>query len=311
MRGRCCAPEDIHDASRVAHTLGIPHFAFDRRELFEQEVVRPFVESYLAGQTPSPCVRCNRGVKMRELLAVADRLGARWVATGHYARVRQGAAGPELLRGCDVQKDQSYFLHMLRPDELERLLFPLGEATKGEVRAEALELDLPGATKGESQELCFVPSGRYDAFVDARADGRRRPGPILGPDGAEVGRHGGVHRFTVGQRKNLGVALGERVYVTRVDAESGAVHLGREEALLCREARLDECVLAPDQRLPLRCQVAVRYRGQPHPAVVEIGENSAVHVRFDEPVRAVVSGQVAVFYEGERVLGGGLIQSGC
>ena len=184
-RGRCCAPEDQHDARRVADRLGIAHYTFDRRELFERHVVRPFVDAYLAGETPSPCVACNRGVKMRELLPLADRLGARWIATGHYARVVEEAGRPRLYRGRDRRKDQSYFLHMLRPDELGRLLLPLGDSTKEEVRAEALARGLPGATKGESQELCFVGAGRYADFVGARAEGRIRPGPRL--DGAGGG----------------------------------------------------------------------------------------------------------------------------
>src|SRR5262245_13658784 len=165
VRGRCCAPEDQHDARRVADHLGIPHYTFDRRELFREHVVAPFVDAYLDGRTPSPCVACNRSVKLRELFPLADRLGAAFVATGHYARVTREADGrARLYRGRDRGKDQSYFLHMLREDELARLLLPLGDATKEEVRAEALARRLPGATKGESQELCFVPTGRYDAF---------------------------------------------------------------------------------------------------------------------------------------------------
>ncbi|HYQ31092.1 MAG TPA: tRNA 2-thiouridine(34) synthase MnmA, partial [Polyangiaceae bacterium] len=179
VKSRCCAPEDVHDARRVADLLGIPHYAFDRRELFQREVVAPFVESYLEGETPSPCVRCNRGVKIRELFQLADRLSAARVATGHYARVLANGTNFELHRGRDHGKDQSYFLHMLGQDALSRLIFPLGDSDKPEIRAEALRLDLPGAQKGESQELCFVPTGRYDAFVAERAPERVRPGPIV------------------------------------------------------------------------------------------------------------------------------------
>src|SRR5262245_17225893 len=188
-RGRCCAPEDQHDARRVADALGIAHFTFDRRDLFQRHVIRPFVDAYLHGETPSPCVACNRSVKLRELFPLAERLGARLVATGHYARVIEDAGRARLFRGADRQKDQSYFLHMLREDELRRVVFPLGESTKAEVRAEALRRALPGAAKGESQEICFVSSGSYASFVEERAAGRVRPGPVLAPDGRAVAAH--------------------------------------------------------------------------------------------------------------------------
>jgi tRNA-specific 2-thiouridylase len=308
VKSRCCAPEDVHDARRVADLLGIPHYAFDRRELFQREVVAPFVESYLEGETPSPCVRCNRGVKIKELFHLADKLGAARVATGHYARVVANGPVFELHRGRDHGKDQSYFLHMLGQEALARLVFPLGESDKPEIREEALRLALPGAQKGESQELCFVPTGRYDSFVAERADGRMRPGPILDEQGQKVGEHEGIFRFTLGQRKNLGVSLGQRAYVVGVDAESATVTLGSSESLYSSSAGLVEVALAADLELPLRCGVQVRYRGNPAPAEVRrVGD--AVHVFFDEPERAVVPGQFAVFYDGERVLGGGMIRS--
>ncbi len=308
VKSRCCAPEDVHDARRVADLLGIPHYAFDRRELFQREVVAPFVESYLEGETPSPCVRCNRGVKIKELFQLADRLSAERVATGHYARVVQQGSGFELHRGRDHGKDQSYFLHMLGQDALSRLIFPLGESDKPEIRAEALRLNLPGAQKGESQELCFVPTGRYDAFVAERADGRLRPGPILDEQGQKIGEHEGVFRFTLGQRKNLGVALGQRAYVVGVDAQNATVTLGSADSLYSGSAELTEVALAAGLSLPLRCEAQVRYRGAPALAEVRrVGE--AVQVFFDEPQRAVVPGQFAVFFQGERVLGGGMIRS--
>ncbi len=307
VRGRCCAPEDIHDARRVADVLGIPHYAFDRRQEFEREIVTPFVESYLKGETPSPCVRCNRGVKMRELFRLADQLGAERVATGHYARIRREGEVLQLLRARDTTKDQSYFLHMLGQPELMRLAFPLGDSEKHEVRAEAERLGLPGAGKGESQELCFVPTGRYDELVSARAADRLRPGPIVDADGRVVGSHGGVHRFTRGQRKNLGVALGERAFVVDIDAASATVRLGSREQLAASVAELDELSLATDVCLPLRAEVAVRYRGEAYPAEVRAAPGGGAQVRFDSPVRAVVPGQFAVFYQGDRVLGGGRI----
>lgn len=310
VQGRCCAPEDVHDARRVADRLGFPHYAFDRRELFEREVVAPFVDAYLSGETPSPCVRCNRGVKIHELLRLADRLGASRIATGHYARLVRDEVGLSLLRARDAAKDQSYFLHMLPDAVLERLLFPLGDLTKAEVREQALRLDLPGAAKGESQELCFVPTGRYDELVEARAPERVRPGPIVDASGRQVGVHAGVHRFTVGQRRNLGVAVGQRAYVVGVDVASGVVRLGDRRELECREASLGEVTLRDRVTLPLECEVVVRYRGRPTRArLVEDGPEGA-RVLFAEPVAAVVPGQFAVFYDGERVLGGGVIRRG-
>jgi tRNA-specific 2-thiouridylase len=313
-KGRCCAPEDQYDARRVADHLGFPHFTFDRRELFQEQVVGPFVDAYLAGRTPSPCVSCNRTVKLRELFPIAARLGARFVATGHYARVEHTEGAPASLhRGRDPEKDQSYFLHMLRPDELDRLMLPLGDATKAEVRAEAEAADLPGAKKGESQELCFVASGRYDTFVEERADGRVRPGPLLAPDGRVLGTHGGIHRFTIGQRKGLGVSLGRPAFVVGVDAESSSVQLGYEEDILATGATLSaEIVFGEEVRFPLAATVKVRARhdGERAELVREAapGGGDRIVIRFEKPVRAVSPGQIAVAYDGTRVLGGGRIE---
>lgn len=310
-KGRCCAPEDQHDARRVADVLGIAHFTFDRRELFREKVVDPFVDAYSEGQTPSPCVACNRTVKMRELFALAPRLGAAKVATGHYARVVWEQGRARLYRGVDRTKDQAYFLHMLREDELARMLFPLGESTKEEVRAEALKRALPGASKGESQELCFVPSGHYGPFVHERADPARvRPGPIVDREGRVVGRHEGVHAFTVGQRKGLGVALGKPSYVLEIDAETSTVRVGGEEGLLAWGAILraggDFC---DDARFPLdNVCVRVRARHEGERARVEARRDGSLLVRFETPVRAVSPGQVAVVYRGDRVLGGAVIE---
>jgi tRNA-specific 2-thiouridylase len=309
VRGRCCAPEDLHDARRVSDKLGIFHYTYDRRELFDKTVVTPFVDAYLKGVTPSPCVSCNRGVKMQELWQIADDLAADSIATGHYARVDHSSDPAQLLRARDARKDQSYFLHMLPPEMLRRLIFPLGEAQKDQVRQEALDLGLSGAGKGESQELCFVPAGRYDEFVSERAPERLRPGKIVDEAGRALGEHTGIHRFTLGQRRNLGVATGQRAYVIGVDAESNDVQLGPKERLLARGARLSGVSLAPDVLLPLRCQVAVRYRGTLIETVVQRSGESGLELRFSEPALAVVPGQYAVLYRGDRVLGGGAIES--
>ena len=320
--GRCCAPEDQYDARRTADALGFAHYTFDKRELFAKTVVEPFVDAYLAGETPSPCTACNRGVKLAELFAIADKLGARFVATGHYARIvkEEGSDGrdegiPRLAAGLDASKDQSYFLYATPRAWLERLVFPLGESTKSEVRAEAVARDLPGATKGESQELCFVGAGAgaYARFVEERAKDRVRPGAIVDHAGRVVGQHAGVHRFTVGQRKGLGVALGEPVFVSKIDPESATVHLAPADAgvLVSTAAELDDVSLADGVELPAPARVRIRYRHEGARAVVTRPGDSAsatARIAFDEPVRAVTKGQVAVLYDAsDRVLGGGRI----
>jgi tRNA-uridine 2-sulfurtransferase len=311
---RCCAPEDQYDAHRTADALGIPHFTFDRRELFARTVVEPFVEAYLAGETPSPCAACNRGVKIAELVALADKLGAARVATGHYARAGRDPDGTPFVReGRDPSKDQSYFLYASKGAEIERLIFPLGESTKSEVRAEAIARGLPGATKGESQELCFVGQGAhaYAAFVEARAASRVRPGPIVDADGRIVGTHDGVHRFTVGQRKGLGVALGKPAFVTSIDAAAATVRLGDETALASRGAEVDDLLCAPGITLPRKARVRIRYRHEGAFGTVEGEAGGRGTITFDGPVRAVSRGQVAVFYDGDRVLGGARIARAC
>jgi tRNA-specific 2-thiouridylase len=312
---RCCAPEDQYDARRVADVLGFAHYTFDRRALFARSVVEPFVEAYLRGETPSPCTACNRGVKLAELFALADRLGAARVATGHYARIiRERDGTPRLAMGSDRAKDQSYFLYATPRAWLERLVFPLGISTKAEVRAEAVARALPGAQKGESQELCFVAGGphAYAQFVGARAGGRVRPGPIVDESGRAVGTHEGVHRFTIGQRRGLGVALGRPAFVVGIDPKTATVHLGPEDALVAQGARLADVTLADGISLPARARVRVRYRHDGDEATVSDEAPAAPEVRtarvvFQRGVRAVTRGQIAVLYDDDRVIGGGRI----
>jgi tRNA-specific 2-thiouridylase len=312
--GRCCAPEDQYDARRTADALGFPHYTFDRRELFRQRVVDPFVEAYLEGETPSPCTACNRTVKLGELEGIARRLGATRIATGHYARAGRSAQGhARILEAKDARKDQSYFLYATPHSLVEKMLFPLGESHKPEVRAEAVARDLPGATKGESQELCFVGQGdhAYVGLVEERADKARiRPGPIVDADGRVVGRHEGVHRYTVGQRRGLGVAVGKPAFVSRIDPSTGTVTLGDAGDLLAREVDLEDVHLAEGATLPSRARVRIRYRHEgAFGHVLPLGPPGERRARvvLDEPVRAAVRGQIAVFYEGDAVLGGGRI----
>ena len=307
--GRCCAPEDQYDARAAADAIGIPHYTFDRRELFARDVVAPFVDAYLEGATPSPCVHCNRSVKMYELFGIADRLGARFIASGHYAKTAVHEGRTALFRGRDTHKDQSYFLHTLvASPSLDRLVLPLGDATKEEVRRDAVDRDLPGANKGESQELCFVPKGGYDAFVAARAGGRIRPGPIVDDRGAVVGHHEGIHGFTVGQRKGLGVALGAPMFVAALEPATSTVRLARAGELAFTEATLEEGTFAPDVAFPrdVTLQVRARHRGV-KATLVKDDRSKRIRARFKEPVGAVSRGQFAVAYDGDRVLGGATI----
>ncbi len=306
QRGRCCAPEDLRDAARVSAQLGIAHYVFDRRAQFERRVVEPFVEGYLAGTTPSPCVECNRTIKFPELFRIADLLGAERVATGHYARIVPEHGRHSLHKGLDANKDQSYFLYALTPAERARIEFPLGAADKQHVRREAMERGLCGASKGESQELCFVPTGRYDALIERRAQARVRPGPIVAADGRILGQHRGIHRFTIGQRRNLGVAAGQRAYVVAIEPQAGVVRLGPSTHLTCESALVSDWVLEDDLVLPLSAQCAIRYRSQLHEACVE-RFSQQLRLTFHEPVRGVVPGQHAVLYIGSRVVGGGRI----
>ena len=313
--GRCCAPEDQYDARRVADFVGFPHFTFDRRDAFRTQVVEPFVDAYLAGPTPSPCTTCNRSVKLGELLALAKRLGATKVATGHFARIERDETGRAFVaEAVDRRKDQSYFLYSVPEELVEMLVFPLGESTKDEVRAEAVARSLPGATKGESQELCFVGqgAGAYAKFVEERAGDRRTAGTLVDEAGKVLGRHEGIHKFTVGQRKGLGVALGHPAFVTRIDGRTGVVVLGSEEGLAVRECSVEDACFSPGVTFPFRARVRVRYRHEGAPAIVRRDESGEIRVVFDEPVRAVTTGQVAVFYDPAspilaRVYGGGKI----
>jgi tRNA-uridine 2-sulfurtransferase len=307
---RCCAPEDVEDARRVCRQLGIPHYTLDRRDSFEHEIVQPFVDSYFSGRTPSPCARCNTLIKIPALLRVAQLLGAPRVATGHYARVVKTRSGSlRIARGLDRRKDQSYFLYSLGPSVLHRLVLPLGDHDKSSVRQESRQRGLLGWDKGESQDLCFVPSGDYVQFVQGRAPDRVRPGQLLGPCGQLLGEHPGCHRFTVGQRKGLGVQSQSNSawFVTQIDAEQAIVRLGSDADLLSRTVSIDRPSLAEGLQLPVRASVQVRYRHQGQTALLQ-ANGQGLRVVFDEPVRAAAIGQIAVAYDqDDSVMGGGAI----
>ncbi len=306
--GRCCAPEDRDDARRVCDHLGLPHYVVDERALFRERVVDPFVAAYAAGTTPAPCVQCNQHVKLTRLVALADAFGATHVATGHYARIAYDTAGaPRLLRGRDPEKDQSYFLFGATSALLSRLLFPLGEMTKDETRAAGRAQSLPTSDKPDSQELCFVPDGDVGSFVE-RAGASAAQGSIVDESGAVLGAHAGVHRFTVGQRRGLGLAGGAPPrYVLRIVNDTGDVVVGPDSALAATTLRARDVawtLARPDA--PFDGEVRVRHRHTPAAARITPTDDG-FEAEFVEAQRAVTPGQAAVVYRGEEVVAGGFI----
>jgi tRNA-specific 2-thiouridylase len=318
LPSRCCSLDDVYDARRVAAELGFPFYVLNLEREFERDVVGPFVASYLGGETPIPCVACNSRLKFAALDRMAESLGCERVATGHYARVRfdAGANRHRLLRGLDARKDQTYFLWELTQAQLARSMFPLGEKRKPEAREAARAAGLSAvAEKAESQEICFVPDGDYAGFIDRylAAEGRASDAPgageIVDTEGRVVGTHAGVHRYTVGQRRGLGLARELPVYVVSVEREANRVVIGGAEELLSREftAAGVNWVAFDEPAAPVRADVRVRYRHQESPATVTPLASGRALVRFDEPQRAITPGQATVFYRGEEVVGGGWI----
>lgn len=297
----CCSPEAVLAARATCHRLGLPHVTLDLREEFRRAVVEPFVRGYAEGQTPNPCIRCNGSFRFAELLAFAEQAGAGRLATGHYARIVERGGHLLLARAADAQKDQSYMLATLDPRFLERLWFPLGEQWKEETRAEAARAGLAVASRAESQEACFLAGGDYRDFLE-RHGLVSQDGPLVDEDGNELGRHGGFWRFTAGQRKGLGVATGLPLYALRSDPGTNTVVVGPRTALATRE-------VAARGRLHLpvvRADAKLRYRSPAVPAEVTPTENG-FRLRLDEPAHGVAAGQAAVLYDGDAVVGAGMI----
>jgi tRNA-specific 2-thiouridylase len=314
---RCCSLDDVYDAKRVAQHLNFPHYVVNFEEQFEEHVIRPFVDQYLAGRTPIACTNCNTDVKFEPLLRMARQIGAERLATGHYARIQQNEETGrwELLRARDESKDQSYFLWGLSQEQLSRSDFPLGGLTKEEVRALARRVNLPVAEKPESMELCFVPNGSYVQFIQVYSRERgvaleNGEGEIVTRNGEVLGRHTGVHQFTIGQRKGLGFAAGKPLYVVAIDPQNNRVVVGEDDALrttVCEIENVNWIAFgSPDARL--RAAVKIRHKHEAAAATIEALDSTRARVTFDLPQRAITPGQGAVFYSGDVVLGGGWIR---
>ena len=312
-RGTCCSHDDFEDARRVAELMNFPFYVIDLRADFAARVMNNFVSEYLAARTPNPCVMCNREIKFDRLWERARALEADFIATGHYARIERDAAGAfHLMRSVDESKDQSYFLFMLGQEQLARTLFPLGAMTKSEVRSRARALGLANADKPESQEICFVPDGDYARFVERRAGNSDiRPGRIVDNSGDTLGEHAGIHRFTVGQRRGLGIATGEPMYVRAIDRDSGDVVVALRNQISSAGLIAERVTLVdPSQREhdEIRVEAKIRYRHRALPATLRFDDGDRAEVRFDSPGPAVTPGQACVFYRGDDVLGGGFIE---
>jgi tRNA-specific 2-thiouridylase len=317
LPSRCCSLDDVYDARRVAEELGFPFYVLNLEREFERDVVQPFVASYLNGETPIPCVSCNSRLKFASLDQLAASLGCDKVATGHYARVEfdEAANRHRLYRGRNLDKDQSYFLWELTQDQLSRAMFPLGEMSKPEVREVAREHALAVAEKSESQEICFVPDGDYAGFIDryleatGSVDQKPGEGEIVDAGGAVMGQHGGIHRYTIGQRRGIGIAGPQALYVINIDAAKNQIMVGQQDDLLSSEfiaVGVNWVAFSPPDE-PVQAQVRVRYRHTPAEATITPIENNRVRIVFDEPQRAITPGQATVFYRGDEVVGGGWI----
>ena len=313
-KGACCAGQDIHDARTAADIIGIPHYVLDYESRFKQQVIEDFADAYLRGETPIPCIRCNQTVKFRDLLDVARDLGAEAMATGHYVRRAEGPDGPQLLRAADPARDQSYFLFATTRDQLEFLRFPLGGLPKPEVRRVAAELGLAAADKPDSQDICFVPEGRYTTIIDRLRPHGAEPGDIVHLDGRVLGRHEGVTRYTIGQRRGLNIAVGDPLFVVKIDADKRQVVVGPREALLTRSLTLKETNwlgeghdMAAAAGRPVLARV--RSTREPVPGRLAV-QGDRIAVVLDTPEEGVAPGQACVLYAPEqpdRVLGGGFI----
>jgi tRNA-specific 2-thiouridylase len=309
---RCCTPEAVEDARHVADALGIPFRLINCARRFREQVVDYFIREYARGRTPNPCLACNRHIKFGYLLQMAQSLDAAYLATGHYARIRQAKGRYQLLRGVDASKDQSYVLHMLGQEQLKHVFFPLGVYTKPQVREMARQYGLPVAEKGESQDICFVRDQDYRRFLRTHAPKAVRPGPILDAAGQKIGQHQGLPLYTIGQRRGLGIAWTEPLYVQAIDAARNVLIVGPASQLGRRSVEVADVsfVAGAPPPLPASVTLKIRYTGNEVGATLYPGVEGGIRAILDEPLRDITPGQGAVFYEDEVVLGGGIITDG-
>jgi len=308
---KCCGPQAVSDARSVCHKLGVPYYLIDESAQFQSLVIQYFADEYKAGRTPNPCVMCNQNLKFGRLISRADQLGARYIATGHFARVEKSPDGTRTLlkRGLDLRKDQSYFLFSLRQDQLARAMFPLGEKTKSDTREVARHCNLKTADKAESMEICFVPDNNYGRFLQQAKLVEKHGGEIVDLHGRVLGRHEGIEFYTVGQRKGLGISSPKPLYVIELDAASNRVVVGDDSALECSEFIVERCNWIPFENLtaPISATVKIRYNHTGAAATITPLGDGRAHIRLETPQRAVTPGQAAVFYQEDLVLGGGWI----
>jgi len=312
----CCALGAVEDARRVADALDIPYYVLNFREVFEDKVIKDFVRTYASGRTPNPCIRCNQFIKFDALLVKARQMGAQYVATGHYAGIEHApdgrSGGHRLRKAADVTKDQSYVLYVMTQARLGAALMPLGEYAKQDTRRLAAEWGLAVANKPESQDICFVPFKRYTEFIELYAPEVLQPGPIVNQQGTVLGEHRGIALHTIGQRRGLGVATGQPLFVTALQPETNTVVVGGPEALLTAQCRLEEVnwIAGPLPEAPLAAMAKARYRAQEVPCTVTPDAQGGLIVDFEAPQKAITPGQALVLYDGEYVLGGGTISAG-
>lgn len=310
--GGCCSLSAVDDARRVADKLGIPYYVMNFRDYFEQKVIHNFVDEYLAGRTPNPCIACNKYVKFEALLQKSLALGAEYIATGHYARLGYDEERQRyvMCKSVDISKDQTYALYNMTQQHIKHTLMPLGDFHKTDTRRLAAELGLTVANKPDSQEICFVTDNNYRGFLQEMAGQKIKPGPFLDTAGNVLGRHEGIPFYTVGQRKGLGITFGEPMYVVAIDAARNAVILGRHEEVFASEliAVENNLILLETLTVPMEIEAKIRYSAKPARAVITPLPDDRIHVKFHEPQRAITPGQAIVFYEGDYVVGGGTIE---
>ena len=305
----CCSLEDVDDARAVCRRLGIPYHVFNFKDDFEEKIIRKFIDSYRRGVTPNPCIDCNRYMKFDKLFDRAVQLGCELVVTGHYARVEEANGRYELKKALDPAKDQSYVLYSLTQEQLRHIRFPLGGLSKDEVRRIAQENGFVNAAKPDSQDICFVPDGDYAGFIE-RQGGAMPMGDFITVDGRVLGQHKGIAHYTIGQRKHLGISVGAPIYVVKINARDNTVVLGEESCLFSTVAQVEDFnwIAGKAPAAPIRVTAKTRYRQKEQPATACVNDDGSVTVTFDQPIRAITPGQACVLYDGDAVLGGGVIQ---